>query len=158
MDDEDLQTNRDYTWMRRALEEANAAAARDEVPIGAVIVDPRDDLLVAANGNRTREMHDPTGHAEILTIREACEKAGAQRIPEFDLYVTLEPCAMCAGAISFARIRRVIFGAVDVKGGGVLHGGKFYEQPTCHHRPEVVSDILSDECGQVLKDFFRSKR
>jgi tRNA(Arg) A34 adenosine deaminase TadA len=145
--------------MRRALEEAKAAGLRDEVPIGAVIIDPlQDGRIVSAVGNETRARHDPTAHAEILAIREACRIAGAQRIPELDLYVTLEPCAMCAAAISFARIRRVIIGAPDPKGGGVLHGGKFFEQPTCHWRPEIVTGVLADECGQILKDFFKSKR
>lgn len=144
--------------MRQALEEAKQAASREEVPIGALVVDPETGKIIARNGNRTREYDDPTAHAEILVIREACEKAGAQRIPEFDLYVTLEPCAMCTAAISFARIRRVIFGAPDPKGGGILHGGKFYEQPTCHHKPTVVQGILTEECGQILKDFFKNRR
>ena len=148
----------DYTWMARALEEAKSAAARGEVPIGAAIVDPRDDTLVAANGNRTRELNDPSAHAEILVIREACEKAGAQRIPELDLYVTLEPCAMCAGAISFARIRRLVYGAPDQKGGGVDHGGKFYTLPTCHHRPEVSSGLHAAESAALLRAFFAEKR
>lgn len=144
--------------MRAALEEANAAAARDEVPIGAVLVDTRNGEIVAHNSNRTRELHDPTAHAEILVIREGCQQAGAQRIPEYDLFVTLEPCAQCAAAISFARIRRVVFGADDPKGGGILHGGKFYEQPTCHHRPEVEHGLMAQECGGILRDFFKSKR
>lgn len=141
-----------------ALEEANAAKGRDEVPIGAVLVDVASGDIIARAGNRTRELNDPSAHAEMLVIREACEKTGAQRIPEHDLYVTLEPCTMCAAAISFARIRRVVIGAIDQKGGGVLHGAKFYDQPTCHWRPEVVSSILADECGQILKDFFSEKR
>jgi tRNA(adenine34) deaminase len=145
-------------FMRLALDEAQKAAQRDEVPIGAVLVHTQTGAVAALTGNRTIELKDPTAHAEILAIRAVCEKEGAQRIPDYDLYVTLEPCAMCAAAISFSRIRRVIFGASDPKGGGVLHGGKFFDQPTCHHRPEVVSGILSDECGQILKDFFRNKR
>mgnify|MGYP003134293740 FL=1 len=144
--------------MRLALEEANAARARDEVPIGAVLIETASGEVIARAGNRTRELNDPSAHAEMLVIREACEKAGAQRIPGHSLYVTLEPCAMCAAAISFARIERVIIGALDPKGGGVLHGGKFYEQPTCHWRPEVSSGLLEDECGDILRDFFRSKR
>jgi len=143
--------------MRRALEEANAAAMRDEVPIGAIIINA-DDEIIGSNGNRTRELNDPSAHAEVLCIREACDKMGAQRIPNTTLYVTLEPCAMCAAAISFARISRVVFGASDVKGGGVLHGGEFYKQPTCHHRPTVEHDLMQDECSQILKDFFKSKR
>lgn len=144
--------------MHLALEEANAAAGRDEVPIGAVIVDPSSGEVIARAGNRTRELHDPSAHAEILAIRQACEKAGAQRIPSLELYVTLEPCAMCAAAISFARISKVIIGAEDPKGGGVLHGGKFYEQPTCHHRPEVKSGVMMEDCAETLRRFFKAKR
>lgn len=143
--------------MRAALEEANSAALRDEVPIGAVIVD-NEGQIVAKAGNRTRELNDPSAHAEILCIREACKAAGAQRIPEYTMYVTLEPCAMCAGAISFARIKQVIFGASDPKGGGILHGGRFYEQPTCHHRPEVSHGLLEEDCGDILRNFFKARR
>lgn len=148
----------DYTYMKAAMEEANAAAARDEVPIGAVIVDPSQNKIIARAGNMTRELNDPSAHAEMLAIRDACKIMGAQRIPELDLYVTLEPCAMCAAAISFARIRNIVFGASDPKGGGILHGGKFYEQPTCHHKPNVQHGIMMQECGDVLRTFFRSKR
>lgn len=148
----------DYSYMALALEEANKAARRDEVPIGAVIVDIDSGDVLAQNGNRTIELHDPTAHAETLVIREACNIKGAQRIPECDLFVTLEPCAMCAGAISFARIRRVVIAASDPKSGGVWHGGRFYEQPTCHHRPEIIQGPLAEEAGQVLKDFFAVKR
>ena len=144
--------------MLAALEEAKKAGARDEVPIGAVLVNIETGCIVSAHGNRTREMHDPTAHAEILCIREGCGSESAQRIPAYDLFVTLEPCAMCAAALSFARVRRVVFGALDAKGGGILHGGKFYEQPTCHHRPEIVSGILAEECGTILKDYFKEKR
>jgi len=144
--------------MIAALEEAKAAAGREEVPIGAVIVDPVSGDTVARAGNRTRQLNDPCAHAEILAIRAACEKAGAQRIPELDLYVTLEPCAMCVAAISFARIRRLVFGAPDPKGGGVLHGGEFFEQDTCHHRPQVEHGLLAEECGAILRDFFRARR
>lgn len=144
--------------MQAALEEAKKAGQRDEVPIGAVLVNPQTGEIVAANGNRTREMKDPTAHAEILCIRKACSQKNAQRIPGYDLYVTLEPCAMCAAAISFARLNRVIFGAHDPKGGGILHGGKFYDQPTCHHKPSVEHGLMAEECGQILKDFFKSKR
>lgn len=140
------------------MEEANDAAARNEVPIGALIVDPKSGEVMARAGNRTRELHDPSAHAEMLCIREACEKAGAQRIPEFDLYVTLEPCTMCAAAISFARIRRLVIGAVDPKGGGVFSGVKFFDQPTCHHNIEIVSGVLGDECSAILKDFFQARR
>lgn len=143
--------------MRAAMEEAKRAKERDEVPIGAIVVD-NEGNIVAKAGNRTRELNDPSAHAEMLAIREACSHAGAQRIPDYTLYVTLEPCAMCAAAISFSRIKRVVFGASDAKGGGVLHGGKFYEQPTCHHKPDVVHGLMRDECGQILKDFFKGKR
>ncbi len=145
-------------YMAMALEEARNAAERDEVPIGAVLVHVESGDVVARNSNRTREMNDPTAHAEILVIREACQNEGAQRIPGYDLYVTLEPCAMCAAAISFARIRKVVFGAGDIKGGGILHGGQFFRQPTCHHKPEVKHGLYEDPCGQILKDFFASKR
>jgi tRNA(adenine34) deaminase len=143
--------------MELALEEARRAAARDEVPIGAVLVHTATGEIAAANGNRTLELKDPTAHAEILVIRQVCNEENAQRIPEYDLYVTLEPCAMCAAAISFARIRRVVFGALDAKGGGILHGGKFYGQPTCHHRPEILH-LDTPEAGQILKDYFKTKR
>lgn len=147
----------DPNAMDAAREEAVKAASRSEVPIGAVLVDPRDGRIVARDGNRTRERNDPTAHAEIMVIRAGCGMNNAQRIPEFDLYVTLEPCTMCAAAISFARIARVIFGARDPKGGGILHGAKFYDQPTCHHRPTVIGPVMP-ECGDILKEFFSKKR
>lgn len=143
--------------MNLALEEAKKAAGRDEVPIGAVLVHATTGKIAAANGNRTIELRDPSAHAEMLVIREVCGAEGAQRIPDYDLYVTLEPCAMCAAAISFARIRRVTVGALDPKGGGILHGGKFYDQPTCHHRPEV-QHLDTPEAGQILRDYFKAKR
>lgn len=145
-------------YMRIALEEARKAAGRDEVPIGAVLVHAETGDILAQNGNRTRALNDPTAHAEILVIREGCEKAGAQRIPECDLYVTLEPCAMCAAAISFARIRTLTFGASDPKGGGILHGGKFFDQPTCHHRPQIRNGFNAEESGDLLRRFFKEKR
>lgn len=148
----------DYTYMQAALEEANKAAARDEVPIGAVLVHIESGEIVARNGNRTRELNDPSAHAEVLVIREMCAQTGAQRIPEYDLYVTLEPCTMCAAAISFARIRKLVYGAPDAKGGGVDHGAQFYSQLTCHHKPQVVSGIAADICGDTLKNFFKAKR
>lgn len=143
--------------MRAALEEANRAAIRDEVPIGAIITDEKGKI-VARTGNQTRERSDPCAHAEILAIRTACENANSQRIPNYTLYVTLEPCSMCAAAISFARISCVIFGASDQKGGGILHGGKFYTQPTCHHKPSVQHGLMAEECGEILKNFFKQKR
>ncbi len=143
--------------MNAAMEEANKAALRDEVPIGAIITDENGNIIAKA-GNRTRELNDPSAHAEILAIREACAQTGAQRIPNHTLYVTLEPCAMCTAAISFARIKRVIFAASDAKGGGILHGGKFYNQPTCHHKPETHHGLYAQECGEILKEFFKEKR
>lgn len=144
-------------YMALALDEARKAEAAGEVPIGAVLVHTQTGAAITG-GNRTITRSDPTAHAEIEVIRKACRIEGAQRIPEYDLYVTLEPCAMCAGAISFARIRRVIFGASDPKGGGILHGGKFYDQPTCHHRPLVEHGTMAEECGNLLKTFFAKKR
>lgn len=138
------------------MEEAKSAAARDEVPIGAVIVHKGE--IIAAASNRTRELNDPTAHAEILAIREACAKAGTQRIPGYDLYVTLEPCTMCAAAISFARINRLVIAAKDEKGGGVLYGAKFYDQKTCHHRPQIIQGPMAEECGTLLKNYFKDKR
>ncbi|PSM18689.1 MULTISPECIES: nucleoside deaminase [Nitratireductor] len=143
-------------FMGEALAEARAAAARAEVPVGAVIV--ADGKIVARAGNRTRELNDPTAHAEILAIRQACRAAGSQRLDGADLYVTLEPCAMCAAAISFARIRRLYFAAADVKGGAVDHGGRFFASATCHHAPEIYSGFAEREAAALLKDFFRDRR
>ena len=143
-------------FMALALKEAEAAALRGEVPVGAVIV--RGDMLVASAGNRTRELADPTAHAEMLAIREACRKLSGERLTGHDLYVTLEPCAMCAAAISFARIRRLYFGASDPKGGAVEHGVRFFAAPTCHHKPEVYGGINESECAALLKEFFQARR
>lgn len=140
-----------------ALSEAVAAAARSEVPVGCVIVGP-DGRIVAQAGNRTRERHDPTAHAEIVAIREACEKLGSERLMGCDLYVTLEPCAMCAAAISLARIRRVYFGADDPKGGGVENGARIFAQATCHHVPDVYGGIGEAAAAAVLRKFFEVKR
>ncbi|MGV0817378.1 nucleoside deaminase [Martelella sp. AMO21009] len=145
-----------YDFMALALAEAEAAAARGEVPIGAVVV--IDGKVVASAGNRTREMADPTAHAEILALREACRKRDSERLPGAHLYVTLEPCAMCAAAISFARIERLYYGAADPKGGGVDHGGRFYAQPTCHHRPDVYSGFSESRSAELLRSFFSEKR
>jgi len=144
--------------MRAALEEAKKAAARDEVPVGAVIVDPATGEIVARAGNRTTELSDPSAHAEMLAIRQLCETLGQQRIPGYDLYVTLEPCTMCAGAIAFARLRRVVFAATDEKGGAVESGVRFFDQPTCHHRPDIQSGLMGEEGGLLLKNFFKEKR
>ena len=146
------------TPMQLALLEARAAAERGEVPVGAVIVDGKSGRLLASAGNRTEERADPTAHAEMLAIREAAQTQGAPRLEGCDMYVTLEPCAMCAAAISFARVRRLYFAAYDPKMGGVEHGPKFFGQPTCHHRPEVVGGVNETEAAALLKDFFKGKR
>lgn len=145
-----------FDFMALALDEAEKAGHRGEVPIGAVVV--RDGKVLAAAGNRTREWSDPTAHAEIVAIRQACQKTGSQRLPGAHLYVTLEPCAMCAAAISFARIERLYYGAADPKGGGVDHGGRFFAQPTCHHRPDVYSGFSETRAAALLKSFFEAKR
>lgn len=142
--------------MKLALDEARAAAGRGEVPVGAVVV--RDGAVLAAAGNRTLELKDPTAHAEMLALRAAAAAAGSERLIGADLYVTLEPCPMCAGAISFARIRRLYYGAGDEKGGAVEHGVRLYGSPTCHHAPEVYSGIGEREAAEVLRDFFRARR
>jgi tRNA(adenine34) deaminase len=142
--------------MSIALEEARAAAARGEVPVGCVVV--RDGIIVARTGNRTIADHDPTAHAELIAIRAAASTLGSERLADCDLYVTLEPCAMCAAAMSFARIRRLYFGAADTKGGAVEHGVRFFASPTCHHRPEVYGGINESECAELLKDFFQARR
>jgi len=151
-------SDKDHIHMMAAMEEAKKAGELGEVPIGAVLVDCDSGEIVARSGNATITMSDPTAHAEIMVIRERCKQMGAQRIPNHDLYVTLEPCAMCAGAIAFARIRRLVFAASDPKGGGVLHGGRFFDQPTCHHKIMVEHGIMADESAQILKDFFVKKR
>ncbi|MCB2128460.1 MAG: nucleoside deaminase [Rhodobacteraceae bacterium] len=143
--------------MDRALAAARDAATRGEVPVGAVVIAP-DGRVVAVEGNRTRERNDPTAHAEILAIRAACAEAGSDRLPGHDLYVTLEPCAMCAAAISFARIGRLYFGADDPKSGGVTHGARVFSHPQCHHVPEVYDGIAADEAGEVLRGFFSGLR
>jgi tRNA(adenine34) deaminase len=142
--------------MEAALEEARAAAARGEVPVGAVVT--QGSAVIAAAGNRTRELNDPTAHAEMLAIRMACEALGQERLIGCDLHVTLEPCPMCAGAISFARIRRLYFGAEDPKGGAVSSGVRLYNQPTCHHAPEVYPGFLERESAELLRGFFRDRR
>lgn len=143
--------------MSLAVDEARAAAERGEVPVGAVIVSASGDVLVLA-GNRTRELNDPTAHAEILAIRAACSVLESERLVDCDLYVTLEPCPMCAAAISFARIRRLYYGAGDPKSGGVEHGPRIFSQPTCHHVPEVYPGLAEPESAALLKSFFAAKR
>ncbi len=142
--------------MDRALEEARLAGARGEVPVGAVVV--RGDEVLAAAGNRMRERADPGAHAEMLAIREAAARLRSERLTGCDLYVTLEPCTMCAAAISFARIRRLYYGAADEKGGAVEHGVRFYSAATCHHAPEVYSGIGERESAELLKGFFAERR
>ena len=142
--------------MRIALEEARAAGARGEVPVGAVVV--KDGEVIARAGNRTREGNDPTAHAEIAAIRAAAASLSDERLVDADLYVTLEPCTMCAGAISFARIRRLYYGAQDPKGGAVENGVRFYSSPTCHHVPDVYSGIGEAEAAAILRDFFAARR
>lgn len=145
------------SYMDKALEEARKAADRNEVPVGAVIVSP-DGRVVAAAGNRTRELSDPTAHAEILALRAACADAGSERLPDHDLYVTLEPCAMCAAALAAARIRRIYYGAADPKSGGVAHGARVFSHPQAHHVPEVYDGISGDEATALLKAFFETRR
>ena len=144
------------SFMDDALAEAHAAAAADEVPVGAVIV--RDGAVIARAGNRTLRDRDPTAHAEMLAIRAAAAVLGSERLTDCDLYVTLEPCAMCAAAISFARIRRLYYGAADPKGGAVDNGVRFFASPTCHHRPEVYGGMGESEAGALLREFFKARR
>jgi tRNA(adenine34) deaminase len=143
-------------FMAIAMDEARAARARGEVPVGAVIV--RDGDVLAQAGNRTLADKDPTAHAELLAVRAAAQKLGSERLTGCDLYVTLEPCAMCAAALSFARIRRLYYGAADPKGGAVENGVRFFSAPTCHHRPEVYGGIGESEAGALLKEFFAARR
>ena len=145
-------------YMAKALELAQRAAAEDEVPIGCIIINPETGEIVAEAYNKSQHSEDATAHAEIKAIQEACRKRGSNRLRGMDMYVTLEPCTMCAGAISFARIENLYFGATDTKGGAVISGVRFYEQPTCHHRPKIHSGLMEQECSQILKDFFKKKR
>jgi tRNA(adenine34) deaminase len=144
------------SFMAMALDEARAAGARGEVPVGCVIA--RDGAVIARAGNRTLADRDPTAHAEIVAIRAAAAALGSERLDGCDLYVTLEPCAMCAGAVAFARLRRLYYGATDPKGGAVDNGVKFFASPSCHHRPEVYGGLAEAEAGALLKEFFRERR
>ncbi len=144
--------------MRIALELAQAAAAAGETPVGAVVVDPSTGEILGRGANAPIGRADPTAHAEILALREAAERLGNYRLTGLELFVTLEPCAMCAGAISHARIGRLVFGAEDPKGGSVVHGPKFFQQPTCHWRPAVEGGVLAEESSALLKGFFRARR
>ncbi|MEL7099589.1 MAG: nucleoside deaminase [Pseudomonadota bacterium] len=145
------------SFMDVALEEAQAAGARGEVPVGAVVVSPSGQVVAQA-GNRTRELNDPTAHAEMLVIRAACAAAGSERLLDHDLYVTLEPCAMCAAAMAAARIRRLYFGAGDPKSGGVSHGARVFSHPQAHHVPEVYDGIAEAEASALLRAFFAARR
>ncbi len=145
-------------YMLQALTEARAAAARGEIPVGAVVVDSASGQIIARAGNATEAENNPVAHAEMIVLQRACALKGTPRLTECDLYVTLEPCPMCATAISFARIRRVYFGAYDTKGGGIDHGPKIFSHATCHHRPEVYGGIHEQACAEVLKDFFKDRR
>lgn len=144
------------SFMDQALEEARAAAGRGEVPVGAVVV--LEGRVLARAGNRTRELCDPTAHAEVLAIREACRALGSERLTGAELYVTLEPCPICAGAISAARIARLYYGAADPKSGGVAHGARVFTHPQCHHVPEVYDGIAAPEAEALLKSFFAARR
>ena len=153
-----MNTDSSQYFMDLAFKEAEAAGLRGEVPVGAVIVDPAQGVVLAAAGNETEARRDPTAHAEMLVIRAAAAKVDAARLAGCDLYVTLEPCAMCAAAASMARLRRVVYGAYDPKGGAVDHGPRFFSQPTCHHRPEVVGGVAASRAEDLLKAFFRERR
>jgi tRNA(adenine34) deaminase len=151
-----LRVARFQSFMDQALDQARAAGVRGEVPVGAVIV--KDGVVVASAGNRTRELADPTAHAELLAIRAACAAAGSQRLAGHDLYVTLEPCPMCAGAIAAARLARLYYGAGDPKSGGVAHGARVFGHPQCHHVPQVYDGIGGAEAEALLRGFFAGKR
>ena len=145
-------------FMTQALAEARAAEVRGEVPVGAVLVEAATGAVLARAGNRVEELSDPTAHAEVLVIREVAAARCDVRLPQCDLYVTLEPCALCATAIAYARLRKVVFGAYDPKGGGVEHGPHIFDQPTIHHAPEVIGGVMETECAAILKVFFAQRR
>ena len=145
-------------YMQKALELAQIAARQDEVPVGCIIVNPQNGEIIAATHNLSQHGEDATAHAEIKAIQLACLKLNTNRLRGMDMYVTLEPCTMCAAAISFARIENLYFGTPDTKGGAVINGIKFYEQPSCNHRPKIHYGLLQKECSQILKDFFKTKR
>ncbi|MFY7762149.1 tRNA adenosine(34) deaminase TadA [Aquidulcibacter sp.] len=156
---EELDQANDAYWMGRALELAERAARLGEAPIGALVVDSKTQTLVAEAHNEPITLHDPSGHAEILALRRTGIALSNYRLaPDLTLYVTLEPCTMCAGAISHARIARLVYGASDAKGGAVEHGVRFFEQKTCHWRPKVTSGILAEPCSEILRNFFRARR
>ncbi|MEM8869195.1 MAG: nucleoside deaminase [Pseudomonadota bacterium] len=144
--------------MHTALAEARSAAGRGETPVGAVIVDPARGLVLAQAGNRTRELHDPTAHAEILALRAACASVGSERLPGVDVYVTLEPCPMCAAALAAARVARIYYAAADPKSGGIEQGPCIFEHPQAHHRPEVYGGLQEAAAAALLRDFFKQRR
>lgn len=144
--------------MRQAIAEAQAASARGEVPVGAILVDPATNTVLSRTGNAPIALCDPTAHAEILAIRDGGYQQGNYRLTGLTLYVTLEPCAMCAGAIANARIGRLVYGASDPKGGAVDNGVKFFDSPNCHHKPDITGGVLAQDCGTLLTDFFRARR
>ena len=148
----------DEDYMYEAIAEAQAAARRGEVPVGAVLVNPENGEIIARSGNAPIILDDPTAHAEVLCLRDAGYRLGNYRLNGLTLYVTLEPCTMCAGAISHARIARVVYGADDVKGGAVHNGVRFFEQPTCLHRPDVTANVFAEHCSELLKTFFKARR
>ena len=148
----------DEDYMREAIAQAGAAGKCQEVPVGAVLVDPDKNEIIARTGNAPIGICDPTAHAEILALRDGAYKRENYRLGGLTLYVTLEPCAMCAGAIAHARITRLVFGAEDVKGGAVVNGVRFFDQPSCHHRPQIRGGVLAGECSTMLKDFFKARR
>lgn len=153
-----MMTQADDHWIATALAEAEAAAARGEVPVGAVLVGTEPSEMLAAAGNAIVETHDPTAHAEMLVIREAARRIGNERLVGATLYVTLEPCAMCAGAIAQARVSRLVYGAADPKGGAVESGVRYFDQPTCHWRPDIAGGVMAAESASLLKAFFRARR
>jgi tRNA(Arg) A34 adenosine deaminase TadA len=153
-----MQSKSDNIYMLEALKEAKKALKQEEVPIGAILVNNKTGNIAARAHNSTIQNHDPTCHAEINAIRAVCEIEKTQRIPDYDLYVTLEPCSMCAAAISFARINKLVFGVSDEKGGAVINGPRFFEQKTCHHKPKTITNVNLQECGKILKQFFQNKR
>ena len=144
--------------MQTAITHAKQAATRDEVPVGAVLVDSKTGEVIAAASNRCEELHDPSAHAEMLVLRDACSSKQTTRLPSYDLYVTLEPCAMCAAMIANTRIRRLYYGAYDPKSGGVEHGAKVFDHATTHHKPDIYGGIMEAECAMLMKDFFKEKR
>ena len=144
--------------MQMALSQAQKAYDRGEVPVGASLVDGNTGQVLSITSNRVEELHDPTAHAELLAVRLATVLRGNKRLHTCDLFVTLEPCAMCAGALAHAHIRRIVFGAYDPKGGAIEHGAKLFDQPTTHHTPEIIGGVMEQQCGYILKKFFRERR